>query len=213
MNKYDHIIWDWNGTLIDDTWLCADIMNDELQKIGKDGFTYEEYQRKFTFPVKDFYEDIGFDFSDISYEEFAQNFIRSYGEKRFSCDLHFGIPALLDKTAAFGIEHSILSAYAQEVLEEAVEHYGIKDRFKVIKGLNDHFAGGKIEEGKDLVSKINSAKDRIILIGDTLHDKEVADAMGIDAILVKNGHQSEAVLRKAECPVVSSISEAITHII
>lgn len=212
MNKYDHIIWDWNGTLVDDTWLCVEIMNNELKRIGKDGLTYQQYQRKFTFPVKDFYEEIGFDFSEGSYEDFAKSFIKAYGEKRFNCDLHFGIPELLEKTTKYGIKHSILSAYAQDVLEEAVDHYGIKDHFEVIKGLNDHFAGGKIEEGKDLVGKISENKDRIVLVGDTLHDKEVADAMGIDAILIKNGHQSDVVL-KAECPVVSSISEAITHII
>jgi len=213
MKKYRHIIWDWNGTLIDDTALCVEIMDSELKKIGLDGLTIDEYRRKFKFPVKDFYEEIGFDFSDTPYEKFAQKFIDRYSEKRFDCDLHFGVEAIISKCSKYDITHSILSAYSQKYLDEAVKHYGIDNLFENIKGISDNFAGGKVDEGLELLKQLDYNKDQVILVGDTLHDNEVADAMGIDSIIVKNGHQSEMVLRKATSPVVSSISEALIHII
>ena len=47
MVAYKQIVWDWNGTLLDDTWLCLDIMNRQLQNINKPAISYDEYQRLF----------------------------------------------------------------------------------------------------------------------------------------------------------------------
>ena len=38
--KYSHILWDWNGTLLDDAWLCVEVMNSmlaerDLPQIGR----------------------------------------------------------------------------------------------------------------------------------------------------------------------------------
>ena len=111
---YKHIVWDWNGTLLDDTWLCLDIMNRQLQNINKPTISYDEYQRLFDFPVRNFYEKIGFDFIKKSYESVAQNFIQEYTRRRFECSLHFGVHAILKKLNHYGCEHSILSAYAED---------------------------------------------------------------------------------------------------
>lgn len=213
MKNYDHIIWDWNGTLVDDTILCVEIMDNELKAIGLDGITIDQYRRKFRFPVKEFYEDIGFDFSKSTYEKFAQKFVDKYSEKRFDCSLHYGVEAIIKKCTKYGISHSILSAYSQTYLDEAVSHYKIDSLFENIKGISNNFAGGKVEEGLELLESIDYDKSRVVMIGDTLHDNEVADALGIDSVIVKNGHQSEMVLRKATAPVVASISEALVHII
>ena len=34
LKKYTNIIWDWNGTLLDDAWLCVDVMNGMLKEHG-----------------------------------------------------------------------------------------------------------------------------------------------------------------------------------
>ena len=31
LTAYAHVIWDWNGTLLDDAWLCVDVMNGVLR--------------------------------------------------------------------------------------------------------------------------------------------------------------------------------------
>jgi phosphoglycolate phosphatase len=213
MNRYDYVIWDWNGTLIDDTWLCTEIMDKELKTIGKNGLTIAKYRREFKFPIKEFYETLGFDFRESPYETFAQKFIDQYEARRFECDLHFGISVLLKKMQTYGIEHSLLSAYSEKSLKEALVHYDIIKYFQQIKGLDNHYAGGKIDEGLSLIKTLDVDKSKVVLLGDTVHDKEVADIMGIDTILIKNGHQTEMKLNKMGCPVVSSISEAMLYII
>lgn len=213
MIVYRHIIWDWNGTLLDDAWLCLDIMNQQLKSIGKKAISYDEYQHLFDFPVKNYYEKIGFNFSVESYESVAQNFIQEYTRRRFECSLQFGVSAILKKLKDYGCEHSILSAYAESVLLEMVNHYKLRHFFSHIVGLDNHYASGKIDEGKDLVHTLNIPSQYIVLIGDTTHDYEVAGKLGIDCILISNGHHSARKLKECGVPVVPSFSEAMLHIV
>ena len=54
IKNYQHIIWDWNGTLLNDVKLCADIMNNLLKTRSLPTITLEKYREIFTFPVKDY---------------------------------------------------------------------------------------------------------------------------------------------------------------
>ena len=43
LQKYRHIIWDWNGTLLDDAWLCVEILNEILRRRNEQPVTHERY--------------------------------------------------------------------------------------------------------------------------------------------------------------------------
>ena len=84
--KYKHIIWDWNGTLVDDAWLCVEIMNTILNKRGYKLIDINEYRKYFTFPVKEYYIKLGFNFEiepfEISGMEFIKIFQKNAKEKK-----------------------------------------------------------------------------------------------------------------------------------
>ena len=63
MKKYNHIIWDWNGTLLNDRWLCVEAINQALNKRNLPMLTEGKYKDVFSFPVEDYYKKVGFDFS------------------------------------------------------------------------------------------------------------------------------------------------------
>jgi phosphoglycolate phosphatase len=62
------IIWDWNGTLLDDTELSVQTMNQMLQKRNLQQLTHASYKEVFSFPVKDYYRKIGFNFTSEPFE-------------------------------------------------------------------------------------------------------------------------------------------------
>ena len=66
--KFKHMIWDWNGTLVDDTLLFVDIMNGVLQNRNLDGINIQDYREVFDFPVKDYYTKLGFNFTEEPFE-------------------------------------------------------------------------------------------------------------------------------------------------
>jgi phosphoglycolate phosphatase len=204
---YNHIIFDWNGTLLNDLWLAVDVIDKMLVKRGLEGMTTERYCQVFDFPVKDYYQNIGFDFNKESFEIVGSEFIHEYDKRQYECKLQPGGIDLIKKLHLENYHLSVLSAREQSMLEQNLKHYGIDKYFPVISGLKDHYAHGKLESGLQLIEEAHVAASETLLIGDTLHDAEVAKEMGVDCVLIASGHQALERLQKANIPIFNAIKD------
>ena len=209
LQKYRHVIWDWNGTLLDDAWLCVEILNEILCARGKRPITHRRYMEEFGFPVKDFYERIGFDFSDEPFEALARDYIGKYDARCRECTLHDRALDVVRRCKECGIEQSVLSAYHRQRLEGMLDFFDLRPLFARVVGLDDYHAHGKIEQGVRLVAESGFDSGQAVLIGDTIHDHEVAQEAGADCILFAGGHYLEQRLRSCGVPVVSSLGQLL----
>lgn len=189
INNYKHIIWDWNGTLLNDVDFCRRIINRILVENELPELSLEKYREIFTFPVQDYYKTAGLDFSKTSFEAMGKDFIDEYEEKKLSCSLHENAIEVLSTIHQKGIKQSVLSAYLHDNLVSILGHYNLTQYFDNVIGLDNIYAGSKTHLGLALVDQLNLPKENILFIGDTLHDAEVAKAMGVKSILIANGHQ------------------------
>lgn len=200
-NKIKAIIWDWNGTLLNDVDICISCMNVLLRKRNIKIIDRNKYIEIFTFPVKDYYENAGFDFSKEDFEVPAMEFIKLYHESLPLAKLHQFANDVLEQFKSMGLKQFVLSAMEHTSLVKSLKDNGIYNYFEHINGIDNHYAHSKLEIGKELIKKIGFAPDEILLIGDTLHDKDVAEGMGVNYVLVAKGHQSKEILLK-ETPLV-----------
>lgn len=207
---YKHIIWDWNGTLLNDVELCCGIMNNLLTSRGMPPITVDYYRTIFTFPVKEYYKKAGHDVSDENWEILSHEFIDQYEAGKYSCSLYKSAESLLERIKNLGIDQSVLSAYSQHTLEEMIEYFGLKKYFMKLVGLDNIYAAGKIENGRKWMSMLGLQKGEVLLIGDTVHDFEVAEEIGADSLLISTGHQNREILEKCGVEVADSI-EALLH--
>jgi phosphoglycolate phosphatase len=191
IKNYKHIIWDWNGTLLNDVEYCCKIINRILVKNFLPELSLEKYRQIFTFPVQDYYKEAGLDFSRTSFEILGKDFIDQYEENKLSCSLFENVIEVLSAIHKKGIGQSVLSAYLHDNLVKILDHYKLTRYFDNIIGLDNIYAGSKTHLGLSLVKQLNIPKNEILFIGDTLHDAEVAEAMGVNSILIANGHQTK----------------------
>ncbi len=203
--NFTRIIWDWNGTLFNDAWLCMDVMNGLLEEHGLPLLTLERYQRLFDFPVEDYYRRLGFDFDRTPFEQVGTTFIQRYEARRLECELHDGALNALQTLAQNGIPQTMLSAYKQQTLESLLHHFNIHTYFEAVTGNDDHYATGKVANGLAWIESIRHPRNEILLIGDTAHDAEVAAALGVDCVLVAGGNQDEARLQACGVPFYPSL--------
>jgi phosphoglycolate phosphatase len=208
-DKVAGIIWDWNGTLLNDIELCVQIMNEMLKKRNLQQLSVTEYKDVFSFPVKDYYQKIGFNFVDEPFEIPALEFIDLYNDRVKTCQLHDHSIAVLQHFQSIGIRQFILSAMKQDALNKCLEQQHLSHFFEHVSGLDNHFATSKLENGKNLISTINLAASEIVLIGDTVHDFEVARELDCQCILIANGHQSKAILEATGVPVIDQLDQLI----
>jgi len=206
LRDYRHVVWDWNGTLFDDAWLCVEVMNGLLRPRGLPPLDAGRYQALFRFPVIDYYHALGFDLARESFEKVGTEFMAEYERRRHACGLAPGAREMLARLRDAGLSQSVLSAYRHDTLEELLRHHGIRAFFDHVTGGDDHYAHGKTGPALAWMKRAGLRPPELLLVGDTLHDAEVAAALGIACILVPGGHQSPERLRTAGVPVAESLA-------
>jgi phosphoglycolate phosphatase len=209
IRKYKHIIWDWNGTILNDVALCVELINQLLKPRGLQIMTIESYRKAFTIPVKNYYANIGFDFEKESFEVVGKQWMDEYERRKFENNLYDNVLNTIERIHNLGIGQSILSAYSQHTLDELVDHYSLKKYFTHVIGLDNIYAAGKLHLGKKLMNLLGNGKGETLIIGDTVHDYEVAVEIGADCILTCDGHQDRQVLEQCGVPVFNNISELL----
>ena len=209
MQSTKTILWDWNGTLLNDLNICIDAINILLRERSKKEIDEQIYREIFTFPVKDYYIKAGFDFEDEDFEKPAIEFINQYEKLVRNASLFDDVRVTLESISKRGYNQMILSAMQHDFLTELVRKHGIDHFFSEISGIDDHYAAGKVDNAKKLIAGLDGNAGEIILIGDTIHDYEVGDELGIRVILVARGHQSEERLRSTGCELVRSFKEVL----
>jgi len=207
--KISHIIWDWNGTLLDDTQACVNSINVLLGKRGVPCIDVSRYREVFGFPVVDFYRRIQFPLEAENWDLVAREFHDVFlADTTFQ--LQTGTLKVLEHIRALGIEQSVLSASEQTILDQMLAKYSIRDYFSHVCGVDNLFGASKIAMGRTLVERFQHPKASIVMVGDTLHDVEVAEALGISCVLIAQGHQSRERLDQAGVPVFESLDSFLT---
>lgn len=212
ITQIETIIWDWNGTLLNDRALCVQSINKLLKERSLPQLTLEHYLNVFGFPVSDYYKRIGFNFDLEPFEIPAKQFIKHYADGIKDCTLHYNVENVLHTLQSNGIRQVILSAMEQSKLEESVAHLNIRHYFEEISGLNNDYAATKEENGVLLLHKNGFNHTTTVLIGDTIHDFEVAQKLNCNCILIAHGHQHKTKLKETGTLVLDSL-EALPEII
>lgn len=201
------IIWDWNGTLLNDLSLCVDCMNQVLDKRHLPALNVETYRNIFTFPVREYYQRAGFDFQEEDFHIPAMEFIDLYYKNIYQASLFPKVHHLLQQSLDRGLYQVVLSAMEHAALETSLTDKGIRHYFDEVVGIDDHYGRSKLDNGKQLLQRLKHPKEEVLLIGDTLHDLEVARALGVDCALVSSGHQSRERLLAATEHVFDHLDE------
>jgi phosphoglycolate phosphatase len=209
IDRIGGIIWDWNGTLLNDSGLAVQTMNQMLARRGLPMLSVDDYKAVFTFPVKDYYQKIGFDFEKEPFEIPALEFIDYYNSRVKECSLQKDTLRVLEYFRSIDVKQYILSAMEQVVLDNCLKHYQINGFFDYVSGLDNIYAVSKIENGHRLIAELKLDASELVLIGDTVHDFEVATKLGCQCVLIADGHQSKEVLQGTGALVIDSISELL----
>ena len=167
------------------------MLNSSLEKRNLKPISIDEYREKFLFPIKTFYESVGFDFSkepfEITNEEFHSGFEKNFKKLALQPDALSTIKKLKKK----GITQSILSATIQRKLNNQVKYFGLDSFLDNIVGLSNTPSGfGKEYEGRELLLNVLIPSEETIIVGDSMLDYNVSQSLNISCALIYNGHNN-----------------------
>jgi len=201
------LLWDWNGTLLDDTQAALDTLNVMLARRGAKPIAMDYYRDHFGFPVRPFYERIGMDIAHEDWDALAREYHVVYTShpKR----LNPSAIESLEYAKARGVRQSVVSALRQDLLDADLTAFGVRGYLAFTYGTDNLDGSSKLSRAKDLMVRLgNPDPGSVVIIGDAFHDKEVADALGIGCVLHAQGSHAGWRLRQ-RARVADTLVEAV----
>lgn len=206
---YGCVIWDFNGTLIDDLDLVVRTVNIQLTKRNLPSLTKDDYRDVFGFPVEDYYRRIGVTFEDETIADLSADFFADYAPALKDCPLHDNTLDALRQVEAHGMRQFVLSAMEQGMLRSMISHLNIGHFFDGVYGLAHQKGDSKVMRAQELTRDFDIDPAAALFIGDTDHDAEVAQALGMSVLLISTGHQSTQRLRETGHLVFESYQDLL----
>jgi phosphoglycolate phosphatase-like HAD superfamily hydrolase len=205
----DHLVWDWNGTLLDDTHLVVTATNRAFAVAGGPVITVDEHRRGFKRPIAEYYgEVLGRAVDHAEFERLDEIFHDAYRVGLTTCAL------AADATAAIKAwpgTQSLLSMWFHAELVPAVETYGLAGLFARVDGRPPAAVPGGLKAGHLAahLRELGIQGERTVLIGDSLDDAAAAASVGGRCVLYTGGITAPATLRASGHPVADTLLDAV----
>ena len=207
--KYKYIVWDYNGTIINDAQLAVDAENIVLQSYGLKPITLEYYLKECEMPLVNFYNKI-FDLEQYDYTEIARRFIENYDKLFYTADIFPEVREMIDLVSKNGLKQGVISGFETQRLTDSLKKFGLYENFTFISGSDNIHAGDKSERAAVVIEKYGFVPSETLFIGDMYHDYETACKVGADCVLIAKGHQGADVLRSYGIKTLDNASQLIS---
>lgn len=205
-----HIVWDWNGTLLDDLPVVILAVNASMAWFGVEPIDEDGYRDHFTRPVRAFYDSLfGRLVSDAEWEDLNDRFHDEYFALADTANL---TPDTLDALAAVednGWGQSLLSMSPQGWLDQIVGELGVAGRFTLVDGLRGETGGLKAQHMESHLQTLGVDPARTVVVGDTPDDAVAARHVGAHVVLYDGGSHHLPHLEVTGAPVAHSLLEAV----
>ena len=120
------------------------------------------------------------------------------------------VPGALDTVRRLrekGLRQVILSASRTDILRAQVAARGLDGYMDALVGIGDIYAKSKVDTGLRWLRESATAASRALLVGDSTHDFETAQALRAQCVLFAGGHQPEKTLAATGAPVIGRLAD------
>ncbi len=208
MASRTHLVWDWNGTLLDDLTVVVDATNAAFASVSGPVVTADEHRRDFRRPVADYYAEVlGRAVDAAEFGRLDKIFHDAYRLGLTSTGLAADAMAAIRSWPG---TQSLLSMWFHDELVPALETYGLAGLFTRVDGLRTE-VGGDLKAGHLArhLDELGISGDETVLIGDSLDDATAAASVGAGVVLYTGGFTDPTRLRASGFPVADTLMDAV----
>jgi phosphoglycolate phosphatase-like HAD superfamily hydrolase len=205
-----HLVWDWNGTLLDDLSLVVAATNVSLATFGGPSITAADHRRDFRRPIVDYYGHVlGRSVSTVEFAELDRVYHNAYRDGLLDTALTADAEAAM---RAWPGSQSLLSMWFHDELVPELHRRGLLGLFARVDGLRAGEVGGghKLEYLLTHLDALGVAAGDTVLIGDSVDDARAAAGAGAACVLYGGGFTAPEQLAATGVPVASSLLEAVS---
>lgn len=205
-----HLVWDWNGTLLDDLPIVVEAVSRSIAMFGFDPITADDYRDHYTRPVRHFYDNLfGRVVADQEWLRLNATFHDVYFDLAGEADLAPDANEALDLLDEAGWGQSLLSMSPHDWLTVIVERLRITERMALVDGLSGPTGGLKATHMEEHLRLLGIDGDSVVVVGDTPDDVAAARHVGARAVLFHGGSHHIEVLEAEGVPIAETLVDAV----
>ncbi|MCH6468620.1 HAD family hydrolase [Sinomonas terrae] len=205
----DAVCWDWNGTLLDDVDIARAAMNAVLEERRLPVLSDQHaYRNAFAFPIKGFYARLGI--TDADFRLAASRYLELFAAQIGQAQLQAEARATLAAISSLGLKQVLISATIESTLRQQLAPHNVAGHFTHILGIADAYAASKADVVAGWLETSGHDPRRVLMIGDTNHDEEIAEDLNVRFLRFARGHQQPP--NHNRHPVLHQIRDVIEHI-
>ena len=206
MKKYSTIIWDFNGTIIDDVTAALGAVNDMLIRRNQNPIDLDTYYKSMGVPIWKFYERV-FLPGTITPQEAIAEFDSGYEKHLSKNPLMEGIVEILSLFKSMGKHQIVVSASHVDKVKARLSELKVLDFFSDVLAHSDYNADSKTYLAREYFKSNNLDLYDAVVIGDSVFDFTMASELQCDCILTTQGHQSRREFSTVDAQIIDSLYE------
>lgn len=204
-----HLVWDWNGTLLDDLPIVVEAVNRSIGVFGLNPIGADDYRDHYTRPVRHFYDRLfGRKVSDEEWLRLNTSFHETYFHLASDVDLAPGARDAIAQLHEAGWTQSLLSMSPQDWLDKIVDRLKLTEWFEIVDGISGPTGGLKAVHLEEHLERLRIEGSAAVVVGDTPDDVAAARHVGAQPVLFHGGSHHLEVLEAQGVPIAETIPEA-----
>jgi phosphoglycolate phosphatase len=211
--RYPLIVFDWDGTIIDSTGTIAECIQQAAAEMGLRVPDEDQARHVIGLGLHDSLRHAVPDLAASRYGDFVALYRKHFLAREDTMKLFPGIPELLSQLKERHVL-AIATGKSRRGLDRSLDAGGLRQYFTASRCADESRPKPHPAMLMELMTELGKDKGEMLMIGDTSHDLEMANAAGVDGLAVTYGAHGEAGLRACGplgcCSTVAELSEWLT---
>lgn len=208
MKRYDLIIFDWDGTLMDSAHEIVGAMQQAIQDTGLPERTPAQMRELIGLGLNDVLGRLFPDLEPSRVKERLARYRERYGWPRSRVVLFKPVRETLILLEQRGFELAVATGKSRRGLDRAMKESDTRGHFRVTRCADESAPKPAPRLVEDVLLRTATEPERALVVGDTEYDMAMARAAGVDSVGVRCGvHEDRRLRRAGAIAVLDDIGE------
>ena len=191
VRKYDLIVFDWDGTVMDSTAVIAGSIQSACRDLDLPVPSDETARHVIGMGLKDALRYAVPEAPEEMYEQLAMSYRRHFLAQDASIPLYAGARETIAELHGKGIPLAVATGKSRNGLDRALQSSEMGSFFCASRTADETFSKPHPAMLLELMDELAVQPERTLMVGDTTHDLKMAANAGVDALGMTHGAHPE----------------------
>lgn len=192
--SYQLLIFDWDGTLMDSTRLIASCLQNACRDLGLAVPEFVDAKFVIGLGLAETVRYVAPALEPARERELVERYRHHFLAREHEGLLYAGVPEMLEDLHGRGKRLAVATGKARRGLDRALFSSGLGQWFEATRCADEGFAKPHPDMLHVILDCTGVPANEALMIGDTIHDLDLAANAGVDALAVSYGAHEEALL-------------------